>query len=183
MRLRFSLAGLMGVVVLVALGIAAIRNANPTVANATYTATVVLLCTASCIALDRKGAWSGFAIFAWAYLLLCTYQPERGPELLTLKLIDRASLFINGGMPNFQTHSSASGYDETSNVTYWADDEGARYIERYDNGPTRILVPLPYRVIARCLMSLVAGGLGAIVGGYVARRPATPGGKTPGEIR
>ncbi|HEV3120252.1 MAG TPA: hypothetical protein VGY53_00045, partial [Isosphaeraceae bacterium] len=71
---RFSIAGLMGLVLATSLGLAALRYASPTLAG------VVLMVTCSALALAVVGVacrgeaerawWLGFALFGWGYLIL-----------------------------------------------------------------------------------------------------------------
>jgi hypothetical protein len=73
-RIRFSLATLMAIVLLAALGLVALRNASALWANATFTATLtLLLCAVLGLILRRHHArafWLGFALFGWTYVLL-----------------------------------------------------------------------------------------------------------------
>jgi hypothetical protein len=73
-RLRFTLAQLMALVILVGFGFAALRNANEFWASATYTLAFVLVSIAPLGALARNGTarmvWAGFGAFGWARLLV-----------------------------------------------------------------------------------------------------------------
>ena len=70
--LRFSIAGLMGVVLLAALGSAALRNHSATCSGLVSLLTHGVLCLAFVGAVCRSGAqrawWLGFALFGWIYL-------------------------------------------------------------------------------------------------------------------
>ena len=75
--LRFSIAGLMAIIVYAALGLAAFANVDDpwygrVLDDAYFMATVFILATATVLAVIRRGEiqaiWVGFAIFGWAHL-------------------------------------------------------------------------------------------------------------------
>ncbi len=76
--IRFSIAGLMGIVLVAAIGLAALRNASETWAG------VMLLLTCGALALAVVGVvcraeaerawWLGFALFGWGYLALAFWS-------------------------------------------------------------------------------------------------------------
>src|SRR5258708_5588979 len=70
---RLSIAGLMGVVLVVALGLVALKEGTETWASATFLLTSILLLGAVLSAMHGRGAlragWIGFALFGWAYML------------------------------------------------------------------------------------------------------------------
>src|SRR4051812_22848771 len=75
--LRFSIAGLMAIVVYAALGLAAFANVDDpwygrVLDDAYFMATIFILATATVLAVIRRGQfqaiWVGFAIFGWAHL-------------------------------------------------------------------------------------------------------------------
>ena len=80
---RFSIAGLMGVVLFTALGFAALRNANAFWASATFTVAVVMVSLALLGAIARQGTarmiWGGFAVFGWASLIIWLARPQLSP--------------------------------------------------------------------------------------------------------
>src|SRR5262249_4847118 len=96
-RPRISIVGMMGIVLFVALSLAAFGGATVFWASVMFTLTVATLCAATTWAILRRGTprrfWTGFAIFGWAYLLL-TFGPWPNgngvstPPLLTRALID-----------------------------------------------------------------------------------------------
>lgn len=75
---RFSIRQLLAATALVALGCFALLNASPIVAAAMMSAVAVLLLAAVVLSIyrtgDKRAFWIGFALFGWAYLLLC-YGP------------------------------------------------------------------------------------------------------------
>jgi hypothetical protein len=88
--IRFSIAGLMGIVVVAAIGLAALRNASDNWAG------VMLLLTCGTLALAIVGVvcrtegerawWLGFALFGWGYLALAFWSWHHAgiPSLPTL---------------------------------------------------------------------------------------------------
>jgi hypothetical protein len=75
MRLpRFTIAGLMGLVVVVAVGVAALRFASETWAGLLLMSTFAVLGASVLVFHERTGAnrawWRGFALFGWGYLAL-----------------------------------------------------------------------------------------------------------------
>jgi hypothetical protein len=102
---RFPIAGLMGAVVVVALGLAALRNSSETWAGVTFVMTCGILCLAIVGVVCRDGAerawWLGFALFGWGYLMLAMWYSV---ELPTMALLDAIAPFLgvkaqfSGGM-------------------------------------------------------------------------------------
>jgi hypothetical protein len=78
-RLRFTLAQLMALVISLGFGLAALRNADPFWASATYSLAIILIAAAPVAAFARRGtarmAWAGFAVFGWTYLLVAQIPP------------------------------------------------------------------------------------------------------------
>jgi hypothetical protein len=81
--MRYKIGSLMVVIFYVALGLAAVCNprhpdSERIWASAIYTATAFFLTTGTLMAFVRRGreraAWTGFAVFGWAYLLLLGFQ-------------------------------------------------------------------------------------------------------------
>ena len=69
---RFSLAYLMGLVFVVALGLAAMRVASTLAVRVTFTLSVATLLVGTLAAIVRRsgGIWPGFALFGWCYALM-----------------------------------------------------------------------------------------------------------------
>src|SRR5262245_44347955 len=79
-NLRISIAGLMGIVPVAAVGLAALRNASPTWAGPTYLGGRGVLGLAILCAIYAQGArrawWLGFCLFGWGYLALMAVRLE-----------------------------------------------------------------------------------------------------------
>ncbi len=80
--LRVSIARSMGIVLLAAVGLAALRNPTIVWASSLFTLVVVLLCTAVLGAIAVRGparlTWTGFAVFGWVYLGIAFGLAQRG---------------------------------------------------------------------------------------------------------
>jgi hypothetical protein len=77
-RYRISLAGALGIVAVIAMGLAGMRSASSLWTTAAATVTLALLLSAMIAArlldgLDRA-FWAGFALFGWSYLLLANWD-------------------------------------------------------------------------------------------------------------
>jgi hypothetical protein len=103
--MRFSIAGLMGAVLIVALGLAALRSASATWSSATFLATCGLLCLALVGAVCRGEAerawWLGFALFGWGYLALAFWSRNDSPKLSMLALLETVCTMIGVNAPYF----------------------------------------------------------------------------------
>lgn len=64
---RFTVGGLMAIVLFLALAMAAMRRASPLCSSAVFTATLAVLSTMSLLAVERTGArrvtWCGASLF------------------------------------------------------------------------------------------------------------------------
>ena len=87
-KLRFPIAGLMAAVLVIALGLAALRNASVTWAGSTFLLTCAVLCLALVGVVCRHGTerawWLGFALFGWGYLFLAFYTSFELPTMALL---------------------------------------------------------------------------------------------------
>jgi hypothetical protein len=137
---RFTIAGLMGAVLIAAVGLAALRNASPIWAGAMVLLTYVVLGLAILCVLLRgrteRAWWLGFCVFGWGYL----GSWGVGYEVDAIKLPTTAMLEALGpwlGVPVL--HSM--GLDTTDRLNPW------------------------YEQVGQCLGTLLA----AVVGGILAR--------------
>jgi hypothetical protein len=93
-RFRFSIASLLGVVLFVALAVAALRASTDAWESGVLGLTLLILLTAVLLAVhrtDRKRAyWLGFALFGWVYLIVSLIPPigSRLPTTIGLTFID-----------------------------------------------------------------------------------------------
>jgi hypothetical protein len=120
-RLRFTLAQLMVLVLVLGFGFAALRNADHYWANATYTIAILSVSTALLGAIVRRGTarvpWIGYAVFGWTYILLellpswtpsgFGFERVARPTLMIMWAIGRLQPYINGSTHLFH-------YDQVS---------------------------------------------------------------------
>ena len=101
-RFRFSVAGLMAVILLLAVGMAALRDPAELWASVIFTAAVTLFAASVIGAMAHRGArrfiWAGLAVFGWAYLVI-SFGPWPGnavgpPPLLPSSILDRLQDYI-----------------------------------------------------------------------------------------
>jgi hypothetical protein len=92
--IRASIAGLMGAVVIAALGLTALRSASDTWSGATLLATCGVLGLAIVGAICRGTAerswWLGVALFGWGYMALAFWSPVDATKLPTFTLLENA---------------------------------------------------------------------------------------------
>ena len=76
-NLRFTIAGLMGAVLVAAVGLSALRNASETWAGVmflvTYGVLGLAIVGAICRGFPERAWWLGFFVFGWGYLSLVAY--------------------------------------------------------------------------------------------------------------
>jgi hypothetical protein len=104
--LRFSIAGLMGAVLVAAIGLAALRDPSELWAGVIFLLTCGVLMLAVvgvvCRGEARRAWWLGFALFGWGYLVLAFFLALNGvlPALPTTPLIRRVlpNIVAPGGM-------------------------------------------------------------------------------------
>jgi hypothetical protein len=104
-RLRISLAGSLGIIAVIAMGLAGMVSASSLWTTAAATVTLALLLTGLLAArlldgIDRA-VWAGFALFGWSYLILVNWDWVGGQlgHDLTAPLTDLADFAIPGPGP------------------------------------------------------------------------------------
>ena len=139
MRRRASLAMLMGLVALLAVGLAAMKAATETMWRATFALGLLALLIGTLGAIvRRRGAWTGFALFGWTYALIALSPPIRDviePILKAGEPIDQFVDWLHPGIPpvaSFPAFGPNVQYDETSK----------RYLKMSGLGSGDPLVPL-----------------------------------------
>ncbi len=103
-RLRISIAGLMGVVLLAAMAFAALRHPSDLLVSTLFTADLVVLGVAVLGAAFGRGrrrrSWAGFALFLAGYLWAAFAWPFPGPPaLLTTWGLSRADASFRDARP------------------------------------------------------------------------------------
>jgi hypothetical protein len=96
-RLRVSSRGVLGLVLFVGVGFAALRSATEWWTSGIFTTTLIGLAFAALYTAHRRGAgrafWSGFVAFGAGYLILAFgpwFETSIRPRLLTTRLLDLA---------------------------------------------------------------------------------------------
>jgi hypothetical protein len=118
-RLRFTLAQLMAIVLYLAFGFAALRNADEFWASATYTLVIVMIAGALVGSFARSGRarmpWVGFAVFGWTFLLI-SHLPGWTIGGIGFGPIPKPILLIEWGIARLQpyVYPSPGGRDLTS---------------------------------------------------------------------
>ena len=89
-RIRFSIASLLGLVLFVAVAVAALREADDLWDTGLFTLAVSLLLASVLLAVHRtdqeRAFWLGFALVGWSYLI-ASLIPQVGSRLLTTKAL------------------------------------------------------------------------------------------------
>lgn len=177
MRVRPTVLGLMAVVACFAVGLAALRTNDEYTAAAILAVTYLILCTSTLLAIYRRGAWAGFAVFGWAQFLIC--QPNTAPPVGATSLTNRVAyrLLIRYHGTGQEIPRLSGQPEEFFSVMDVGDGKPA-LVSRSKRavGQTfvhRGLIPIHGLRACLCLSSLLAGLLGAAVGVFVARRSAT----------
>ena len=107
---RPTLLGLMVLIAYLAVGMAAIRSDTEIWAGVVMYLTVLILCSATLVALHRRGAWAGFAIFGWAYfLILDPNAAERSPVSVSMEVAHAlVQSFTHANVPEYSLRSGLS---------------------------------------------------------------------------
>ncbi len=89
-RIRFTIASLLIVVLLAAVGFAALREANESWDSGLFSLTLGVLLISILLAVhcaeSRRAFWVGFAVFGWTYLGLCLV-PSIDSRLITTRAL------------------------------------------------------------------------------------------------
>ena len=176
-RFRISLASLLGIVAVIAMGLAGMVSASSLWTTAAATVCLAVLLSAVLAArlltgIDRA-FWAGFALFGWSYLLLVNWDWVGGQfgHDLTAGLSDIAeSMFADvaiPGPPQSPAIAPAGRPAVGFNIQYLESVRGRQI--RLGN----------FVQIGRMILSLLFGLLGGwIAGSFAGRREA--GAKSPG---
>jgi hypothetical protein len=163
---RFTIGNLMAVVLLIAVGFAALRNPLSTVlASVVFTLAVVVLLTATLgSVLNHKGSWIGFALFGWGSLLLAfgPCQPSEAtpiPTPLTTMIFKELSTRIYGSpqISDFQVVA----YDKPEAVRMVRNEMSADNTGMKTKG---YIVPYAFLQTGNSLFSLLAACVGCVIG-------------------
>lgn len=159
-----SALGLMGVISVVATGMAALRSNDGFWAAAILTLTVLILCTSTILAMYHRGAWAGFAVFGWVMYLIC--QPHAAPSIGILSLPMAAAyrvVFFLSKPVSFPWVS----FQMPSFPAIMADGDGEPFLGAVvgKSASFRAMVPVNSLRAGLCLLNPGFAALGALVGG------------------
>jgi WD40 repeat protein len=121
-RIRFSIASLLIVVLVLALGFAALRESSELWDSGVFTLALAVLVTSILLAIhrteSRRAFWTGFALFGWTYLGL-SLVPSIESRLITTEALAYMDskvpgrpqhffrLHVTGGIPGNQVQAVA----------------------------------------------------------------------------
>jgi hypothetical protein len=173
---RFSIAGLMGLVVVVAVGAAALRFASELWASVLLMLTLGVLGAAVLACHERteknRAWWRGFALFGWGYVLLAmgpwaseAISPHlpttMGLDALYAKMHpapDAGSIYsiVGLGSGDWVTHLDSSGTTVISLGTLPRNVTPRAWLGNS--------TPESFRRVGHCLWALLVAGVGGIIG-------------------
>lgn len=170
MKARPTVLGLMGVVACIAIGLAAVRSNDQLTAAIVFAFTFLILCTSTLIAIYRRGAWAGFAVFGWAQFLIC--QPNTAPPVGATSLSNGIAywLLIRHHGTGQNTLPLANQPPQFTKVMDIGDGKPILVAESKQVHAHQGFIPIHGLRACLCLSSLLAGLLGTVIGGLIARR-------------
>jgi hypothetical protein len=172
MKARPTVLGMMGVVACIAIALAAVRRNDQLTAAVVFALTYLILCTSTLVAIYRRGAWAGFAVFGWAQFLIC--QPNTAPPVGATSLTNGIAyrLLIRYHGTGQEIPPLTSQPPEFTTVLDVGDGKPVLVSESKQVHVLRGFIPVHGLRACLCLSSLLAGLLGAAVGGLITRRIA-----------
>jgi hypothetical protein len=173
-QFRFSVAALMAVIVLLAVGMAALRDPTTLWASAIFTAAVTLFAASVIGAMAHRGgtrlSWAGMSIFGWIYLII-SFGPWPGnavepPPLLPSCLLDHFQDYIvSDGKTPYTTEERYIDYYKTmTRLRSWSPPTASL------PGGFKSVDLTVYRQTGRSLGAMLFGILGAFAGRFFAAR-------------
>jgi hypothetical protein len=168
---RFSIAGLMGFVLLTAIGIAALRSSSETWAGVLLLATLgafgIALVGACCRSGPERAGWIGFAVLGWIYMSAAFWPSDRWPKLPTQVLLERLAPIVGGVSAPFPQFSSGNGGmgGGMGGIGGGGGAGGGNAEVFFQNG--------------HCLLAFLAASLGALLGSRLFGAAVETGGKLP----
>jgi hypothetical protein len=196
-RFRFSIASLLAVVLVLAVGFAAMREATEVWSSSIFTLTLGALLCSVLLAIHRAAArrafWVGFALFGWGYLVL-SLVPSVESRLLTAKGLAFLDSKVPGRSPvmysirltgpalgSFNTQIQAVAFSPSGNqvaasspglVRVWNAATG-KLLQGW-SGTTENFVNIGHSLIA-----LLAGCVGGVLSRLLRRSLSSPEPVTP----
>src|SRR3954454_8529724 len=154
--MSISLMGLMLVVIVIACGLAALKDPSELTSSLVFTAAVSLLVVATIGTwLGRRASWAGFAAFGWAALFLAFgSRPDAPlpPRPLTTFLLHQA--FLRTGTKPVPSLGGLGQAPPSPPLT----------VALTSIGGAMVPVPMHYLQVGHSLLALVIACLGAVAG-------------------
>ncbi len=123
--MRFSIAGLMGFVLIAALGFGGLKAANEYWASGCFTLMVVALVVAILNAVQGRGKdrayWAGFAISGWIYygiVFAWAANPGRSYPFLPVMVFEKLEPLFHPELSNFSVSSSSGAFYTIGTTTF-----------------------------------------------------------------
>jgi hypothetical protein len=186
-HLRFNIAGLLVVILVLAVGFAALRQADEAWESGLFSLLLLGLLLAVLMSVHRGEAkrafWVGFALCGWVYLGL-SLVPSVESRLVTTK----ALAYLDSKVPG---HPSAvlavrlTGMGSGSSGAQIQIDSAASNVRFWDAATGRLLsgwggTTANFIGIGHSLFALLAAWLGGLVSRRLYRHSRPPGGSEPG---
>ncbi len=151
-KIRFSIAWLMGVILVAGIGFAALRNPSEDWAGAmllvTVGAVMIVAAGALCRGREERAGWLGFALFGGGYLVLAHGMAYSGKPLPTITLVQTIIGNLGAKLGPSSRFRTVDGWNE---------------------------LPTTYRIL-HCLWALALAQLGCVLAGVLV---ASPDARTP----
>lgn len=172
MKFKPTILGFMGIIALIAVGMAALRSNDVRGFAAIFVLTVSALCTGTLVAIYRRGAWAGFAVFGWAQFLICQphLPPAVGPTSSSTVVVYRLLSSLTAETPSPFASSGLHG-----NPVVEITDQGDMIAVLDVAGTSRPVVgyvPIHSLRSCLCLSCMIVGLVGSIIGGLIAHSVA-----------
>ncbi len=180
-RPRISIAGLMVVVLAVAVGMAGLRFASPEWSGGMLTATLGLLGVGILGTCFRKGSrrafWAGFSLFGWGYLIVSVgpwFASEIEPNLITRQGLAVLHAFMHEGREFDRATVTVGSNAPFQTIQNKLADLKSRGIDnvklKMSSDPNSAMSTLiltanfaDFMRIGHCLFALIAGGIGGMI--------------------
>ena len=164
---RFSIAGLMGVVLLAAIGLAALRTPSETWAGIVLLATLAALGIASVGAICVRGAsragFLGFAVFGWIYMAAAFPPYGYWPKLPTRSLLEQLAPRIAGIEGPFPPPGGMGGMGGGMRSVGQGGGDAGGFRGPVTGTSLWLTAAEHFLQIGHCLFALLAASLGAVL--------------------
>jgi hypothetical protein len=187
-RIRFSIAGVMGAVLVFAVGFAGLSAASALWASAVFTLTVTLLAGAIVGAVACRGpsriAWLGFGVFGWTYLLATFWlwpvpNGVTAPPFLTKALLDSFQPSLVTAKVTWMDPGPLGEMSTEPPPNVATPVPGRMGMPTYTPFAGRVVNRLHYRRIGHTLAANVLGLFGALLGTLLRARSEAAAGQRP----